>query len=91
MMRDKDWSASTIGPIATWPQSLRSMLSAVFNSLMLGAVLWGPELLFFYNDAYIPSLGQRHPDGLGRPVSEVCSGQVISDTTISSFSAIVRS
>lgn len=71
MMRDKDWSASTIGPVATWPQSLRSMLSAVFNSPMLGAVLWGPELLFFYNDAYIPSLGQRHPDGLGRPVSEV--------------------
>ncbi|WP_225984613.1 ATP-binding protein [Noviherbaspirillum aerium] len=71
MMRAKDWSASPIGPVATWPQSLRSMLAAVLNSPMLGAVLWGPELLFFYNDAYIPSLGERHPDGIGRPVSEV--------------------
>jgi PAS domain S-box-containing protein len=71
IMRAKDWSASPIGPVAIWPQSLRSMLSALLNSPMLGAVLWGPDLLFFYNDAYIPSLGERHPDGLGRPVSEV--------------------
>ncbi len=38
---------------------------------MLGAVLWGPDLLFLYNDAYIPSLADRHPNALGRPVRDV--------------------
>jgi len=32
---------------------------------------WGPDLAFFYNDAYLPTLGVKHPDGLGRPVREV--------------------
>jgi signal transduction histidine kinase len=38
--------------------------------MMLG---WGPELLQFYNDAYIPVLGVKHPGSLGAPVSAVWS------------------
>ena len=34
-------------------------------------VWWGPELINFYNDAYIPALGSRHPDALGRPASKI--------------------
>ena len=34
---------------------------------------WGPDLQFFYNDAYIPTLGIKHPDMLGRPFREVWS------------------
>ena len=33
---------------------------------------WGPELTFFYNDAYATmTLGAKHPWALGRPASEV--------------------
>jgi PAS domain S-box-containing protein len=32
---------------------------------------WGPDLAFFYNDAYIPTLGIKHPNAIGRPVAEV--------------------
>lgn len=32
---------------------------------------WGPDLLFFYNDAYIPTLGLKHPAMLGKPFREV--------------------
>ena len=32
---------------------------------------WGPDLAFFYNDAYIPTLGTKHPTALGRPVADV--------------------
>ncbi|MES2291563.1 MAG: PAS domain S-box protein [Pseudomonadota bacterium] len=32
---------------------------------------WGDELNFFYNDAYIPTLGSKHPNALGQPMSEV--------------------
>lgn len=34
---------------------------------------WGPDLLFFYNDAYIPTLGIKHPNMLGHPFREVWS------------------
>ena len=47
------------------------MISALLNSPMLGALLWGPDLIFLYNDAYIPSLADRHPAALGRPVTQV--------------------
>ena len=70
-MRARDWSASPLGDPAGWPAALHTMISACLNSPMLGAVLWGPDLLMFYNDACIPSLGERHPSALGRPVAEV--------------------
>ncbi|MBB4133311.1 PAS domain S-box-containing protein [Xanthomonas campestris] len=70
-MRSHDWSATPMGPPETWPQSLRSSLSVVLNSTLLGAVLWGPELRMFYNDVYLQSLGDRHPQALGQPVAEV--------------------
>lgn len=30
-------------------------------------VVWGPERTFLYNDAYVPILGQRHPQAFARP------------------------
>ncbi|MFC0385998.1 PAS domain-containing protein [Muricoccus vinaceus] len=38
---------------------------------MLGTILWGPDLIMLYNDAYIPSMADRHPHALGRPVADV--------------------
>ena len=31
----------------------------------------GPQLHFFYNDAYRPTLGAKHPEALGRPTREL--------------------
>jgi PAS domain S-box-containing protein len=71
LMRSHDWTATPFGPVGSWPQSLRSVVSACLNSPLLGTVLWGPELRMLYNDAYIPSMGDRHPAALGRPVKDV--------------------
>ena len=71
LMRSHDWAATPFGPIEDWPQSLRSMVGACLNSPLLGTVLWGPELRMLYNDAYIPSMADRHPAALGQPVSVV--------------------
>ena len=71
LMRAHDWSSTAFGPLSSWPQSLRSMVSAVLNSPLLGTVLWGPDLRMLYNDAYIPSMADLHPGALGRPVREV--------------------
>lgn len=70
-MRSHDWSTSCLGDPHTWPQSLRSVVSACLNSPILGTILWGPDLCMLYNDAYIPSMAERHPAALGRPVAEV--------------------
>ncbi|MET0321567.1 MAG: ATP-binding protein [Duganella sp.] len=70
-MRDHDWSHTPLGAPATWPQSLRSTLSAFLNSPMLGVVMWGPELRLLYNDAYAEALADLHPAALGAPAAEV--------------------
>ena len=71
LMRTHDWAATPLGPFDGWPQSLRTMVGACLNTPLLGTVLWGPELRMLYNDTYVPSLADRHPAALGRPVREV--------------------
>ncbi|MEP7185228.1 MAG: PAS domain S-box protein [Rhodanobacter sp.] len=34
-------------------------------------LLWGDQHLCLYNDGYIPILGKRHPDALGRPFQAI--------------------
>src|SRR3569833_3819219 len=70
-IRDKDWRDSALGPIGSWPQSLRSALSICLGSSFQIAIYWGPELSLLYNDAWSPILGRKHPQALGRPGREV--------------------
>lgn len=65
-----DWSATPLGPVAQWPQSLRTMAPVALASAFSKILLWGPDLIQIYNDAYIPFLGTKHPWGLGRPTRE---------------------
>ena len=68
----KDWTATPVGPVGTWPQSLRTVLRIVVTSRYAMWLGWGPDLTFFYNDAYARmTLGAKHPWALGRPASEV--------------------
>ncbi|MDB6105285.1 MAG: putative histidine kinase, hybrid, partial [Gammaproteobacteria bacterium] len=71
MIREKDWSATPLGPLAAWPQSLRVALNICLNSRFPMFVWWGRDFLNLHNDAYIPMLGQRHPDALGKSASEL--------------------
>jgi hypothetical protein len=51
-MRAMDWSATPLGPVDAWPQSLRSTLSMLLPSKAQIILFWGPEFVVFYNDAY---------------------------------------
>ena len=33
-------------------------------------LFWGPEFVALYNDAYAPTIGEKHPRALGRPARE---------------------
>jgi PAS domain S-box-containing protein len=63
-----DWSATALGPIAAWPAALRTTLGLVLNSGFPSFLCWGPELISFYNDAYLPVLGVK--TALGLPFRE---------------------
>ncbi|WP_414471339.1 response regulator [Microvirga sp. M2] len=68
-IRAFDWSQTSLGPIQTWPQSLRTMVSMVINSKFPSYLLWGPDLVGIYNDAYRPLAGGK-PELLGVPFRE---------------------
>ncbi|MFH6959755.1 PAS domain S-box protein [Flavobacterium aquidurense] len=72
LMRATDWSKSPVGPIDSWPQSLRTALGILLNSKFPMFLFWGSDQVCFYNDAYRPSLGNdgKHPAILGQKGAE---------------------
>lgn len=64
-VRQLDWSATTLGAMADWPQSLRTAVDMMLASGVPMCIYWGPECIHFYNDAFAPLLGPRHPGTLG--------------------------
>lgn len=70
LCRAKDWSTTLLGPIAGWPQSLRTAISIVLTSDFPMIVLWGADLVQIYNDAYRVLMGAKHPAGLGQRTQE---------------------
>ena len=72
MIRDRDWSSTSLGPPDTWSVGLRLALGVCLTSNFPMLVAWGPELLKFYNDGYRAILGTtKHPMALGAPAKLV--------------------
>lgn len=69
-IRAMDWSRTPLGPLESWPQSLRSAVSILLPSKAQIALVWGEQFITLYNDAYRPVFGAKHPDALGQPISE---------------------
>jgi signal transduction histidine kinase len=68
LCRELDWSATGLGPIAGWPQSLRTAAGSAVAQGIPQNLCWGPDLLQIYNDAYREIMADKHPSGLGRSV-----------------------
>src|SRR6187402_2909664 len=67
MMRATDWSRTPVGPISGWPESLKTTIGTLLHSRHPMFLWWGPDLVQFYNDAYVPSFGQgKHPAAMGQ-------------------------
>ncbi|WP_300007248.1 SpoIIE family protein phosphatase [Pseudonocardia sp.] len=72
VMAGHDWAATSVGAPQTWPSELRSVVRILLTSRFSMWMGWGPELAFFYNDAYQrDTLRSKHPWALGRPAREV--------------------
>ena len=64
--RALDWSATPLGSVEDWPQSLRTAVSVCLASGFPKLVMWGPELVQLYNDAFVSVLHAKHPAALGQ-------------------------
>jgi PAS domain S-box-containing protein len=70
LIRDFDWAGTPLGPIAGWPQSLKTAVALVVRSTVPMVLLWGDEGYVIYNDGYARFAGARHPALLGSKVRE---------------------
>jgi PAS domain S-box-containing protein len=70
LIAQRDWAESPIGPISAWPQSLLGPLGMLLHSPTPIVMLWGPQGVMLYNDAYSVIAGARHPKVLGSNVLE---------------------
>jgi signal transduction histidine kinase len=70
-IRAFDWSATPLGAPDDWPDALKTLTSMLLNSKQGMFLAWGPELTWLCNDAFVPILGDKHPDALGRPTAAI--------------------
>lgn len=71
LIRDFDWSKTSLGSVHTWPQSLRTCIRIMLTSRQPIWIGWGKELIKLYNDPYKAIVGGKHPRALGTPASQV--------------------
>ena len=70
-MRAYDWASSELGPAASWPQSLKTAVRIMLASRYAMWMAWGPNLTFFCNDAYLPTVGIKRDWVLGSRAERV--------------------
>ncbi|GEM_PF-3684892 len=70
LIRAKDWSKTALGPIESWPQSLRTVVSLMQASSSPVSLVWGPGHVQIYNDGYRAICGDRHPTSMGQDFRE---------------------
>ncbi|MBB3472764.1 PAS domain-containing protein [Sphingomonas sp. BK345] len=70
-LREFDWGASPLGLQEQWPATFRFLLSLILASPEAMWFAWGPERLFFFNNAYVPQLGNKLTGAIGRRFADV--------------------
>jgi PAS domain S-box-containing protein len=70
-MREYDWASHPLGPAEDWPRSLKTVIQIILTSRFAMWMGWGPDLIFFCNDAYLPTVGVKEGWVLGAPSSRV--------------------
>lgn len=66
-----DWSATALGDVACWPLPLRLSSDLLLNSPLPTLLVWGPETMLVFNEAYAALAGPgygRVPGGSVPPV-----------------------
>lgn len=70
LIRGFPWADTALGPLESWPQSLRTSIALMLRAPLPIVMLWGADGFLIYNDAYADFAGARHPALLGMKVLE---------------------
>src|SRR5271168_2951002 len=70
LIQSMDWAKTPLGPIDSWPQSLRTTVSLCLASNFPISLAWGPKHIQIYNDGYWPICGEKHPHSMGQDFTE---------------------
>ncbi|WP_156678154.1 PAS domain-containing sensor histidine kinase [Sphingomonas profundi] len=70
-LREFDCVASPLGPQDRWPVAFRLALSFILASPEPMWMAWGPDQLFFFNEAYAPQLSNRLNGAMGSLFAKV--------------------
>src|SRR6185436_3026015 len=66
-----DWASMPRGPMESWSRALTTTLRIILANRFPHVLWWGSDYIQFYNDAYRPIPGSKHPDrALGVPCRE---------------------
>jgi signal transduction histidine kinase len=66
-----DWASTPLGPMKSWSPALTTTLRIILANRFPHILWWGSDYIQFYNDAYRPIPGSKHPDrALGVPCRE---------------------
>jgi PAS domain S-box-containing protein len=67
LIRSIAWEGTSLGALAQWPVSLKTTVGILLHARQPMFLWWGPDLIQFYNDAYLPSFGVgKHPAAMGQ-------------------------
>ncbi|EEO28042.1 EAL domain-containing protein [Oxalobacter paraformigenes] len=55
----QDWSETGLGPVSTWPDSLKNLLSVALHSGEPVCIAWGDDLVCLYNEAFHTLIDRR--------------------------------
>jgi signal transduction histidine kinase/FixJ family two-component response regulator len=91
LVRSMDWSQTPLGPLGSWPQSLRTTVNICLASDLPICIIWGPGLVQIYNDGYRVICGGKHPQSMGQNfrqcwteawpvIGEACNSALSGDT-----------
>lgn len=71
LIKNTNWSDSSLGVPDLWPESLRAAVSIVLNSGFPIAIYWGADFSLIYNEPWSTIPGRKHPWALGKPGAAV--------------------
>ena len=64
-MRAYPWESTAVGPVGCWPHSLKSAVRTVLDLRLPAYLAWGDSYIQFFNDSYLPVLGDKRAGALG--------------------------
>ncbi|MBS7539582.1 PAS domain S-box protein [Ancylobacter lacus] len=70
LIRGHDWSGSPLGLRERWSTALEQAVRLILPARAQIVLFWGPDFCALYNDAYRPTIGDKHPRAFGRPARE---------------------